>query len=364
MNKTTACLNAASLQRFIEQKRAGKTDADTLRHVERCRRCSLLVAAAKDYDEKAMLAEHARVEKLFQQAKPKTVEPGQIWRLEKQPDQSRPLGIITRGPEMSIDLGDPDVRFVRARLDYLHNQIDENEDVFVHADESPLRVRYLLETWNERPIPTSMLESYVGKLAPSAWQRLESALTSTSPAKPLPRAVAAFRERCVQESADLSRMVMHKLARILGDEEKASQKKPTRMVQTTTAEAGNASSLPWIFRLSGMTEELFSSDNEVLPLAAADQTHDQAFETWVNVTMKKIRSDASCPVVVRRAAVDTMCFKAKKTVKQSLRLELRSERNRLLKTFMMIAGEIRIRVDEVKDWSKVAAVKVVHDEDE
>ncbi|HNW36302.1 MAG TPA: hypothetical protein PKM25_15290, partial [Candidatus Ozemobacteraceae bacterium] len=212
------CLNGASLEAYIETLQRGRPNPEIDAHLAICRRCALLVKHAARPMPAGLAKRAEQVGRLLGTKRPDAIEPGQIWRLREQVNTGRyPIGVITRGPAMSVDREHPDVRIAMASLDAREDEVGD-DDIVVENKESPLGLRYLVEHWNERPVPADELDIFLGHLEPAAWKRLVAALNDLGEEREdLTEAVRAYRARRIRETALLSQASLERAARVMSD---------------------------------------------------------------------------------------------------------------------------------------------------
>ncbi|HEY9069185.1 MAG TPA: hypothetical protein VIV61_02955 [Candidatus Ozemobacteraceae bacterium] len=322
------CLNGASLDAYFEALQSGRPTSEIDAHLVGCRRCAFLVKQASKPTPAGLAKRAEEVGRLLRTKRPEAIEPGQLWRLREQINSGRyPVGIVTRGPEMSIDPENPDIRMAMANLDATENDRND-DDIVVEAAESPLGLRYLVEHWNERPVPVDELETFLGRLAPAAWKRLAAALNDLGDERvDLTEAVRAYRTRRIRETAALSQASLERAARAASEDEEPGFDWPLYIP------------LP---------------AGELLPAVAADKSLSH-FRIWGKKLLRELRSlSVKCGLSGRETSRGFR-FRFHHAMKRMI-INILGPKNALLESFSFSDGIFLLTEEMITDWKRVTGV--------
>ncbi|HOY66178.1 MAG TPA: hypothetical protein PLP29_04765 [Candidatus Ozemobacteraceae bacterium] len=329
------CLNGASLEAHIESLRFGRPDPKIEAHLATCRRCALLVEHAARPMPAGLAARAEQIGRLLRTKRPETIEPGQIWRLREQIQSEHYfIGVVTRGPEMSIDPNHPDVRMAMASLDANESDVQVG-DIVVEHDESPLGLRYLIEHWNERPVPAAELEICLGRLAEAAWKRLEAALCDLGEEEELSEAVRAYRTRRIRETAALSHKSLERAARAMSEDQGSEPAAP----------GWRGSAGPLFFEFAA---------NEFLRAVAADKDL-TPFRIFGRIFLGKLRALPSDLGLAGRETPKGFRFRLRDP-RLRMVMEIFGPKGEILTSADFSEGILQLTEEMIPDWKSVSGV--------
>jgi len=204
MSPKSACPTIDQLFRYLNRSSKETSDLKLEQHIKKCSHCRFLTETPLPKMPEKLAGTTDKIDDALSLNKPDQTTFGQIWRVRGIFETE--LAIITFDTRHSRDEYNPDVRIVTLNLKAASRDMTPKDLLFSENDSS-LGLRFLVETWNERPIMVFQLEKYLGEITASAARNLREAIKPTpshGDETEIPRWIERFRQRRIDEAHSLS----------------------------------------------------------------------------------------------------------------------------------------------------------------
>lgn len=292
------------------------------KHLLECRRCATLFKALQKPQPEGLATEMNNIDHLISVGKntDKTPSKGDLWRLKRQDAYGcHPFAVVISGERESGK------ELIDARLisfDAFENQITENDAVLTKK-ESPLNIRFLVDSWCQVRLLQDDFESYIGTFDKKVLAKIEKAILATASENNLPEMVIEYRNHRLALASQITR------------------KSPARK--------------PFLENLTDKIMDKFSkimAEFEVAfqpAFAAVKSKEDAKFELWCKNVVSHIQG----------GNMSAMAAKVKDSLKIRLakkefeaKFEILAADGEVLADFLSEKGIIIVKSTAIKDWSK------------
>lgn len=172
MNKK--CLTAELIETYLNSAKGSAIRKELDTHIAKCPACKAIMAAAKLGQPKNLGKAISEVNELLTNKKPVTIKAGQIWRLQyDKTSKKNAVAVVT-----SIE--DKDVSNIVIAYLNPESEFIANGDAVVKADETPIKIDFLAECWDERQVNNDTLQNYMGEVGANAFSRIKKALSANN----------------------------------------------------------------------------------------------------------------------------------------------------------------------------------------